>query len=111
MVTRRLHRLRTLLSLVLFVTSGGGAQLVDAIVFHSGPVRVDVARVNAGDHCHAERCDLGAPIASPPPLAPPIGAGRTEPPSHRITALAPADAPRSAAVAGPSGPAPRQVRS
>jgi hypothetical protein len=111
MVTRRLHRLRTLLSLALFVTSGGGAQLLDAIVFHSGPVGVDVARVNAGDHCHAERCELGAPIASPPPLAPPVGDGRAEPPTNRVTGLAPADAPRSTVVAGPLGSRAPPVRS
>jgi hypothetical protein len=105
------RRIRAFVALTLLTMSGGGVQLADALVFHSGVARADVARVNAGDHCHAERCELGAPIASPPPLAPPVGDGRVEPPSSRVTALAPADAPRSAVVAGPLGSRAPPVRS
>jgi hypothetical protein len=103
MVNGRWRRLRILLSLGLFATSAGGAQLLDAIVFHSGPVRVDVARFNAGDHCHSERCELGAPIVSPPPITPPAHGGRVEPPGRDVAAPAPADAPRGEAPAGPLG--------
>jgi hypothetical protein len=111
MIARASHPIRAVIALALFATSGGGVQLVDALVFHSRPERPDAVRVNAGDHCHAERCELGAPIVSPPPPALAMGAGRLEPPSHRTIALVPADAPRSTVVAGPLGSRAPPVRS
>ena len=89
MIARTSHRIRAIVALALFATSDGGAQLLDALVFHSRPERPDVARLNSGDHCHAERCELGAPIASPPPLTLAIGVGRLEPPPDHIMASAP----------------------
>jgi hypothetical protein len=103
MVIRRSSRLRAFLALVLFSTSGGGEQLLDALVFHSHPVKDVGPRVNAGDHCHAEKCELGVSISSPPPIAPPDGDGRFEPPTRRATAITPADAPRATLVTAPLG--------
>jgi hypothetical protein len=111
MIARASYRIRAVVALALFATSGGGAQLVDALLFHSRPERPDAVRVNAGDHCHAERCELGAPIVSPPPPALAMDAGRLEPLSHRTIALVPADAPRNAVVAGPLGSRAPPVRS
>jgi hypothetical protein len=111
MIARASHRIRAFVALVLFGTGGGGDQLLDALVFHSRPEQPDVIRMNAGDHCHAERCQLGVPIVTPPPHAPAVGDGRFEPPSHRTIAAAPLDAPRSAVVAGPLGSRAPPVRS
>lgn len=111
MIARASYRIRAVVALALFATSGGGVQLVDALMFHSRPEHTDVVRLNAGDHCHAERCELGAPIVSPPPPAPAISDGRFEPLSHRGIALAPVDAPRSTVVAGPLGSRAPPVRS
>src|ERR1017187_10074759 len=111
MIARASHPIRAVIALALFATSGGGVQLVDALVFHSRPERPDAVRGNAGDHCHAERCELGAPIVSPPPPALAVGPGRLEPPSRRPIALAAADAPRSPVVPGPLGSRAPPVRS
>lgn len=103
MVNRRLSRLRALVALVLFSTSGGGEQLLDALVFHSHPTPAAGPRVNAGDHCHAETCELGVPITSPAPIAPPDGVGSFEPPTRRATVTAPPDAPRTTLATTPLG--------
>ncbi|HEX3928319.1 MAG TPA: hypothetical protein VHW65_09990 [Gemmatimonadales bacterium] len=91
-----MQRVRSIVALALFALSGGGAQLADALVFHRGPPRADVERMNAGDHCHGESCDLGAPIVSPPPAFVPYHDGRFAPPTRALAAVAPADAPRPA---------------
>jgi hypothetical protein len=103
MVTRWSSQLRALLALALFATSDGGAQLLDAVVYHSHPVKAETTRLNAGDHCHAENCELGAPIASPPPLTPPDVGDRFEPVYRRAVAVVPADAPRTTRPAVPLG--------
>src|ERR1019366_407286 len=111
MIARASHRIRAFVALVLFGTGGGGDQLLDALVFHSRPAGPAVVRMNSGDHCHAERCELGVPIVSPPPQAPAMAACRFAPPSRRTVALTPLDAPRSAVVAGPLGSRAPPVRS
>ena len=98
MVNRRSSRLRALVALVLFSTSGGGEQLLDALVFHSHPTVPAGPRINAGDHCHAETCELGVPITSPPPIAPPGADGRFEPPTRRAAVVTPVDPPRTTAT-------------
>jgi hypothetical protein len=103
MINRRSSQLRAFIALVLFSTSGGGAQLLDALVFHSHPAPASGPRVNAGDHCHAETCELGVPITSPPQVAPPDIHGRFEPPTRRATAVTPTDAPRTTLAAAPLG--------
>ena len=103
MTTATRHRFRAFLALLLFGLGNGGAQLLDAVVFHGGPAHAEVNRVNSGDHCHAEQCDLGAPIVSPPPVDPPLVAGRFAPPTRLALVQVPSDAPRSAAPAGPLG--------
>ena len=106
MVNRWSSRLRALLAVALFATSDGGAQLLDAVVFHSHPAQAGAegARLNAGDHCHAERCELGVPITSPPPITPPDVGDRFEPLYRRTVAVIPADAPRITVVTAPLGP-------
>lgn len=97
------HRIRAFVALALFATSSGGEQLLDGLLFHRQPARPEMVRVNAGDQCHAERCELGVRIVSPPPLPLAMGDGRFEPPSRRFVILAPANAPPSAVAAGPVG--------
>lgn len=104
MSTRWLHRVRALLALAMFATSDGGEQLLDALLFHGRPAASqDIPRVNDVDHCHAEKCELGAPIASPPPASPPDLAGRFETISFRVAVVAPSDPPRSAIANAPLG--------
>ena len=103
MVTSLSSRLRALFALALFATSDGGAQLLDAVIFHRHPAAPEVTRINSGDDCHAERCDLGAPIAAPPPVAPPNWGFRLEPAQRRIAIVAPADAPRTLLATSPLG--------
>lgn len=76
MLSRRTRALRSVLALVLFSTSGGAEQLADAILFHGRVTAAEPVRVNSGDHCHAEQCDLGVPIATPPPVEPRLADGR-----------------------------------
>ncbi len=104
MVSPLARQIRALLALALFGTSDGGAQLLDAVVFHSHPpAHADVPRINDGDHCHAEKCDLGAPIASPPPVAAPIALVRLELIAFLVSIAIPTDAPRSALASSPLG--------
>jgi hypothetical protein len=82
-----LRRFRALLALALFALGGGAEQLLDAVLYHRGVAPVEQARVNAGDQCHSERCELGAPIATPPPAEPPPVDGRLEPPVRRTAGV------------------------
>jgi len=103
MKTRRWNRLRAFVALAIFATSGGGTQLLDALVFHRSPARPDVVRVNAPDRCHSENCELGSPIAISPPEHPRLAAPRIQP-EHRVAPiLAPQDAPRTPFVTGSLG--------
>jgi hypothetical protein len=92
MVTRW-SRLRTLVALLLFSTANGGAQVFDALVFHSHPVQALLPRLEGADHSHADRCELGAPIASPPPVTPPDLGDRFEPRVRRVRVARPIVAP------------------
>jgi hypothetical protein len=103
MATRRWFRLRALVALLLFGGNDGGAQLLDAVVFHRHSAPVEITRINAGDNCHSERCDLGAPIAAPPPVTAPGIGYRFEPVYRSAEPVAPADAPRLDLPAVPLG--------
>ena len=92
-----------MLALAIFATSDGGTQLLDAILFHRGPVHPDVVRVNAPDRCHSERCELGAPITTSPPAEARLAVPRLEPPRRLATLPVPHDAPRAVAAVRPLG--------
>ncbi|MGH7582129.1 MAG: hypothetical protein ACREL5_02755 [Gemmatimonadales bacterium] len=97
------HRLRAVLALAIFATSVGGTQLLDALLFHRGPMRPDVVRISAPDRCHSENCELGAPMATSPPAQSRLAAPRFELPHRAAVALLPDDAPRAIAAPGPLG--------
>ena len=103
MVTRRSSRLRALLALTLFAQGDGAMQLADALVFHTRTAHIEVAHVSAGDRCHSERCELGAPYASPPPIIPPEAGDRFAAVYRRAEPVAPAAPPRTLLRASPLG--------
>ncbi|HEY4320786.1 MAG TPA: hypothetical protein VGM77_06340 [Gemmatimonadales bacterium] len=97
-------RLRALLAVALFIQGDGGAQLLDALVFHSRPATaINGPRVNNDDHCHSERCDLGAPIATPPPVSPAPSVHRVEAVVFQVAVVLPVDPPRSVPSNAPLG--------
>ena len=104
MMMRWAPRLRALLAILLFGFGGGGAQLADALIYHNHPVPASPdARLNAGDHCHSEKCDLGAPITSVPPVTLVSYAGRFALASRERLTPAPLDAPRTIVTIGALG--------
>ncbi|HEY3934330.1 MAG TPA: hypothetical protein VGL65_06885 [Gemmatimonadales bacterium] len=98
-------RIRALLALALFGMSEGGAQMLDAVVFHRHPVSAqsEIPRVNAPDHCHSEECDLGTPLAPPPPIAAPIAISQFVAITFRVPLPSPVDAPRCSLPNAPLG--------
>ncbi|HEY4099775.1 MAG TPA: hypothetical protein VGM20_02735 [Gemmatimonadales bacterium] len=99
-----MHRLRALAAILLFAGSDGAPQLADALLFHTGrQYHTEIVGVDDGQHCHAERCDLGATIASPPPLAPPDLGDRFEFVSFRVAFVSPTNPPRRCLHSAPVG--------
>ncbi len=99
-------------AVLLFGLASGGAQLADALIYHNHPApHAADPRVNAGDHCHSERCDLGAPIttASPPSALP--HAAHLAVASRTRAVAAPVDVPRTLRVSGSLGSRAPPVRS
>ncbi len=103
MLTPRRSRLRAAIALAVFAMASGAPQLADALVYHRKPEPAPITRMNAGDHCHAESCDLDEKLATPPPVSPPEDGGRLMSPVRAARLPAPPDAPRTRAPSGPIG--------
>jgi hypothetical protein len=103
MLSRRVTRLRASIAVAIFAMASGAPQLADGLVYHRKPEPVPITRINAGDHCHAESCDLDEKLATPPPASPPEDGGRLEPPIRAAGLPVPVDAPRTRAPSGPIG--------
>jgi len=95
MTARRVPRLRAIAALALFALASGAAQVADGLVYHRRPEPVPITRINAGDHCHAESCDLDERLATPPPVSTPDDVGRLEPPVREAEPQPPAETPRT----------------
>lgn len=91
-------RLRSLLAVLLFATANGGGQLLDAVLFHRGRVEVDAVRLNSGDRCHAEHCDLSVPPVTSLPASGEPGPGLLVPTGSVTGTPRPDRAPRPARV-------------
>jgi hypothetical protein len=92
-----------LLALAVFAQGDGAVQLADALVFHTRTVRIEVDHVHGTDRCHAERCELGVPIASPPPITQPDVGDRFAVVYRRADPPAPTNPPRTLALTSPLG--------
>ena len=103
MLSRRVARIRAVLAVAIFAMASGAPQLADGLVYHRKPEPVPITRMNAGDHCHAESCDLDEKLATPPPASPPDDGGRLEPPVRAARQLMPVVVPRTRAPSGPIG--------
>ncbi|MGH7523287.1 MAG: hypothetical protein ACREK8_03185 [Gemmatimonadales bacterium] len=104
MLLSRLPKLRALVAILLFAGSEGAPQLFDALAFHSGRrYHAEVLGLNNGKHCHAEKCDLGARIAPPPPVSLPNLGDRFTLISFSVAVFGRCDPPRTVPANAPLG--------
>lgn len=87
------RRAIALFSILSFGWTAFIGPLADAIWYHAGAESVAVRHIESAEGlgCHAERCAMGAPVASVSPLATGIDVPRFELGNRRVNRIQPDD--------------------